>query len=69
MYGTFIKLVVVQAILLFGSDMWLVTTGLGQTLGGFHNMVALRMTKTNLVGGPISVGSTPHLGGYGGGRG
>ena len=45
MYGTFIKALVIQAILLFGSDMWLVNTGLGRILGGFHNMVDLRMTK------------------------
>ena len=45
MYGKFIKAVVVQVILLFGSDVWFVTTGLGRTLGGLRNMVALRMTK------------------------
>ena len=47
MCGTFIKAVVVQAILIFGSYMWLVNTALGRTLGGFHNMLALRMTKKN----------------------
>ena len=69
MYGTFIKSVLVQAILLFISDMWLSTTGLGWTLGGFHNIVALRKTKTKLVGFPIAVGSTPHFRGYVGARG
>ena len=48
MYGVFIKAVIVQAVLLFGSYMCLVTTGLGQILGGFQNMVALRMTKNIL---------------------
>ena len=66
MYGKFIKSVVVKSILLFGSDIWLVTTDLGRTLEGFHNMVALQMTKTKLVGSPIAVRNTPHLGGYGG---
>ena len=65
MYGTFIKALVLQAILLFGSDMQLMTTGLEQTLRGLNNMVALRMTKQSLVGDTIAVGSTPHLGGYG----
>ena len=45
--------------------MWLVTTVLGRTLGGFHNMVALRMTKKTLIDVPTEVGSTPHWEGYG----
>ena len=33
----------VQAILLFGSDTWVVTPGISQILGSFHHRVAHRM--------------------------
>ena len=44
MSSTFIK-VVVQVIIVFGLDILVVITHLGETLGGLHNMVALQMTK------------------------
>ena len=43
MSGTFFK-AVIQAILLFGLETWVVTPFISQTLGVFHNMVYFRMT-------------------------
>ena len=40
--GTFYK-VAVQAILLFGSEIWFMTPWIGRTLGGFHHRVDLRL--------------------------
>ena len=40
--GNFYK-VVVQVVLLFGSEIWVMTPWVGLILGGFHNMVALRL--------------------------
>ena len=36
-------LAVVQAILIFGSETWVVTLHMGRILGSFHHMVARRL--------------------------
>ena len=41
--GFFFK-VVIQAVLLFVADTWLVTPRMGMALGGFHTQVAIRLT-------------------------
>ena len=40
---TFLK-AVIQAILLFGLETWVVTPRIGRTLGGFHDRVVCRLT-------------------------
>ena len=40
-----IYLVVVQAVLLYGSDTWVLTPHMQRVLGGFHHRVARRMTR------------------------
>ena len=35
---------VVQAVLLFGSETWVVTSRMGRSLGGFQDQVARRLT-------------------------
>ena len=42
MYGFFLKSVV-QVVLVFGSDTWVVTPRMGRVLGGFQDQVALRL--------------------------
>ena len=42
--GTFFN-VVVQVVLLFGLDMWLMNPCMGWALGGFQHMVARRITR------------------------
>ena len=40
-----IYLVVVQAVLLYGSETWVLTPRMQMALGGFHHMVARRLTR------------------------
>ena len=40
---TFYKMVV-KSVLFFGSEMWVMTPWIGQTLGGFHHRVDLWLT-------------------------
>ena len=42
-FGFFFK-AVVQAVLIFGLDTWVVTPGMGKALGGFHTQVMRRLT-------------------------
>ena len=46
MSGTLFK-AMVQAVLLSGSETWVLTPCMGRTLGGFHHRVACRMTEKN----------------------
>ena len=43
---TFVRIyvVVVQAVILCGSDMWVMTPRIGIVLGGFHHRVSHRLT-------------------------
>ena len=43
MYGFFFK-AVVQVVLLFGEETWVVPSFMGKYLGGFHTQVARRLT-------------------------
>ena len=43
-YGKFYK-AVVQLTLLFGSEIWVMSTRIGRTLGGLHHKVACRLAK------------------------
>ena len=36
--------VVVQAVLIYGSEMWVISPRIGKTLGGFHHWVACILT-------------------------
>ena len=40
----YLLMTVVQAILLFGSEMWVVTPHIGKNLGGFHHQVFRQIT-------------------------
>ena len=42
-YGLFFK-AVIQAVMLFGAETWVVTPRMGTALGGFHTQVARRLT-------------------------
>ena len=42
-FGFFFK-VVIQAVLLFGAETWVVTPRTGKALGGFQTQVAIRLT-------------------------
>ena len=42
--SSFFLKAVVQAVLLFGSDTWVVTPRMGEALGGFQVQLAIRMT-------------------------
>ena len=44
-------MMVVQAVLLYGSETWAMTPHIGKALGGFHHRMAFRMTGQKLQRG------------------
>ena len=44
MLGVF-YIAVVKAVLLYGSETWVMSLFIGRTLGGFHHRVDLRLTR------------------------
>ena len=59
---TFIK-AVVKSILLLGSQIWVLNIRLVWTLGGFHNMLVIRMTVKQPCRWPNSSWEYPSRGG------
>ena len=51
--GLFYK-AVVQSIMLFGAETWVVTPRMGKALGGVQNQVKIRLTVANRRPQPIS---------------
>ena len=51
-----IYLAVVQSVLLYGSETWVLTPRMKRVLGGFHHRVACRLTGRKPWYGPVSGG-------------
>ena len=54
-----IYVAVVQAVMIYGLETWVITSHIGRVLGGFHNRVACRLTENNLGGDSTVDGCIP----------